>query len=87
MLSRIRELCIALSMFDLLWQPCPDCGASVPREELDEHVCDEGQRIRYELFNVRLEVDRFDRELTGWLATSEGRFAVFCAERERRRAA
>lgn len=75
------------TVFDLLWQPCPDCGASVPREELDEHVCDEGQRIRYELFKIRLEVDRFDRELTGWLATSEGRFAVFCAERERRPAA
>jgi hypothetical protein len=27
---------------------------------------------------------RFDCELTAWLASSAGRFAVFCAERERR---
>ena len=72
------------TMFDLLWQACPDCGASVPRDDLDGHVCDEEQRIRYELFKIRLEVDCFDRELKGWLATPEGRFAVFYAERERR---
>lgn len=75
------------TMFDLLWQPCPDCGASAPQNELDGHVCDEGQRVRYELFKIRLEVDRFDRELTGWLATAEGRFAFFYADRERRLAA
>ncbi|HET8874052.1 MAG TPA: hypothetical protein VFM83_10225 [Gaiellaceae bacterium] len=54
---------------------------------MDAHLCDEGQRTRYELFKIRLEIDRFDRELTGWLASSEGRFAVFYAERERRVAA
>jgi hypothetical protein len=74
-------------MFGPLSQPCRDCGASIPREELEGHVCDEGQRTRYELFKIRLEIDRFDRELTGWLASSAGRFAVFYAERERRLAA
>jgi hypothetical protein len=74
-------------MFDPLFQPCRECGASVPREELDGHVSEEGQRTRYELFMIRLEIDRFDRELTGWLASSAGRFAVFYAERERRLAA
>ncbi|HZB35981.1 MAG TPA: hypothetical protein VE440_07920 [Gaiellaceae bacterium] len=67
--------------------PCPDCGASVPREAEAKHVCDEAQRTSYELFQVRLEADRFDTELTRWLASANGRFAVFYAERQRRRAA
>jgi hypothetical protein len=67
--------------------PCPDCGASVPREAEPKHVCDEAQRASYELFQVRLEADRFDTELTCWLASPNGRFAVFYAERQRRHAA
>ena len=65
--------------------PCPACGASVPREA--EHVCDEAQRSSYQLFQARLEADRFDTELTSWLASPNGRFAVFYAERQRRHAA
>lgn len=67
--------------------PCPDCGASVRRGGTEQHVCDETQRKTYELFQARLEADRFDSELTTWLDTPSGRFAVFYAERERRRAA
>jgi hypothetical protein len=66
--------------------PCSDCGASVPRNHREQHVCDPEQRARYELFQVRLEVERFDGELTSWLRTPEGRFAIFYAERERRAA-
>jgi hypothetical protein len=39
------------------------------------------------VLQVRIEADRFDRELTSWLATATGRFAVYYAERQRRRAA
>jgi hypothetical protein len=67
--------------------PCPACGASVPREATEEHVCDEVQRRTYELFQVRIEADRFDTELATWLGSPHGRFSVFYAERERRRAA
>jgi hypothetical protein len=67
--------------------PCPDCGASVAREAVGQHVCDKVQRATYELFQLRLETDRFDTELTSWLETPRGRFAVYYAERERRRAA
>ncbi len=66
--------------------PCPSCGASVGREELSDHVCDDEQRTRYERFQVRVEAERFDTELTSWLGTPEGRFAVFYAERQRRAA-
>ena len=67
--------------------PCPDCGASVLRAAEAKHVCDEAQRTSYELFQVRLEAERFDTELTRWLASPNGRFAVFYAARQRRRAA
>jgi hypothetical protein len=65
--------------------PCPDCGASVPRATPEGHVCDEARRRCYELFQVRLEAEEFDSELTRWLASPSGRFAIYYAERERRR--
>jgi hypothetical protein len=68
------------------YMPCPDCGASVPREEQGKHACETEQRTRFELFQVRLEVERFDGELASWLASPSGRFAVFYAERQRRAA-
>jgi hypothetical protein len=69
------------------FRPCAACGASVAREEQAEHVCDPEQRARYESFQVRLELERFEGELTTWLRTPAGRFATFYAERERRQAA
>jgi hypothetical protein len=66
--------------------PCPSCGASVRRDELTGHVCDDEQRTRYERFQVRVEAERFDGELSTWLESPAGRFAVFYAERERRAA-
>jgi hypothetical protein len=69
------------------FMPCRTCGASVAREQQAEHVCDPEQRARYESFQVRLEVERFDGELNTWLRTPAGRFAIFYAERDRRQAA
>jgi hypothetical protein len=66
--------------------PCPGCGATVEREDLSDHVCDDEQRTRYERFQVRVEAERFDTELTDWLRTPDGRFEVFYAERQRRAA-
>jgi len=66
--------------------PCHSCGASVARDSVAHHHCDEEQRARYERFQARVEVDRFDAELTTWLASPAGRFEVFYAERERRAA-
>jgi hypothetical protein len=58
----------------------------VARTRQDEHVCDEAQRTSYELLHIRTETDRFDTELTSWLASPRGRFAVY-AGAQRRRAA
>jgi hypothetical protein len=65
------------------YMPCPECGASVPAEKHAEHACDPDQRSRYESFRVKLEIERFDGELTTWLCTPAGRFAIFYAERQR----
>jgi hypothetical protein len=69
------------------FMPCPHCGASVARALRDGHVCDEAERTSYELFQIQSEADRFDTELTSWLASPHGRFAVYYAEHQRRRAA
>ena len=69
------------------FMPCPVCGASVARASQAEHTCDETQRTSYEVLQIRIETDRFDHELTSWLATPAGRFAVYYAELQRRRAA
>lgn len=66
--------------------PCPYCGASVARSQREEHVCIEAQRSSYRLLQARVEADRFDGELTRWLASPAGRFAVYYAERQRRAA-
>jgi hypothetical protein len=63
--------------------PCPECGASIPRGERDNHACDEAQRIRHELFQLRAEVNRFEGDFAAWLKTNAGRFAVFYAAWQR----
>ena len=63
--------------------PCPDCGASVSAGERDEHVCDPGRLLDYRMLHLRDEVEAFDSELRGFLESPHGRFAQWCAERER----
>lgn len=50
-----------------------------------DHVCDSERLLAFQNFRVRQEVARFDTQLGAWLATPEGRFAVWLAERQRRR--
>ncbi len=70
------------------FMPCEDCGASVPRAERATHACDEKRRLEYETFRlVNSEVASFEEELAFYLATPEGRFHAWYAERQRRRAA
>jgi hypothetical protein len=68
------------------YMPCPDCGESVARAERDDHVCTDAQRTTYARRVARIEAERFDGELTRWLSSPAGRFAVFYAERQRRAA-
>jgi hypothetical protein len=66
------------------FMPCVRCGATVDTRLVDEHACDEEQRLDYLLFGVRDEVARFDAELGGWLESPAGRFERFYAQRARR---
>ena len=65
--------------------PCADCGASLPRDEREAHVCAEEDRTRYQAFQLRGEIDRFEEEFRAYLETPEGLFAEWDAERRRRR--
>ncbi len=65
--------------------PCERCGASLERERVHEHFCDEGRWLDYELFQRREDIERFEDELDLWLESPAGRFERFYAERERRR--
>lgn len=69
------------------YMPCERCGMSLSPAERETHTCDAQRRARFEAFQVRHELARFDRELGGFLRSPAGRFAVYCAERDRRRGA
>jgi hypothetical protein len=71
--------------FDPPHMPCEECGASVARDERDEHVCDEARRLDYVMFRLRDEVEGFDEALRAYLRSPHGRFDAWLAERERRR--
>jgi hypothetical protein len=64
--------------------PCPDCGASVDRND-PAHECDPERRLDFVLFRLRDEIAAFAAELAKYLGTPHGRFEVYYAERERRR--
>ena len=63
--------------------PCADCGASVARSERGAHICAAEDRARYQTFQLRDEIDRFEDELQAYLESPEGLFAEWDAERRR----
>jgi hypothetical protein len=65
--------------------PCPECGASVAVAERESHACDPSRLLEYRMFQLREEVAGFEDGLRGFLASPQGRFAQWLAERERRR--
>ena len=65
------------------YMPCAECGASVPRDQTERHVCGDERRLDYELIQLRAEVDAFDQQLAGYLQTLQGRFEVWYAANRR----
>jgi hypothetical protein len=63
--------------------PCAECGASVPRGEQESHRCEPQRRLDYAMFQLRAEVDAFDRSLGEYLDSPQGRFEQWVAERRR----
>ncbi len=62
--------------------PCAECGHSVARGQ-EPHVCDRERPLDYVVFQLRDEIAEFDRQLSTWLASPAGRFAVWLAVRDR----
>jgi hypothetical protein len=65
------------------FMPCEECGESVARAEREQHACSPERKLDYELFQLRSELAEFDAELSAYLASPQGRFDVFYAERRR----
>jgi hypothetical protein len=65
--------------------PCPDCGASLAREESEGHECERERWLDYQMFRLRHEVEGLDADIAAYLSSARGRFEAWYAERERRR--
>jgi hypothetical protein len=63
--------------------PCGECGASVAAAETDSHVCDRERVLDFRMFHLRDEIASFDDAVRRFLESPKGRFAQWCAERER----
>ena len=66
------------------FMPCSECGAAVERSSKDEHVCDHGRLVDYEMFKLRGEVAAVEGEFGAYLDSRRGRFELWWAERQRR---
>jgi hypothetical protein len=64
--------------------PCPSCGASVALAALGAHACETERLLDFLIFQLRDEIDAFEDQLSAWLRTARGRFAVWLAEHDRR---
>ena len=64
---------------------CDACGTLLSRAGHEAHFCDDARRARFEAFQARQELARFDRQFAAFLHSPAGRFAVYYADRERRR--
>jgi hypothetical protein len=66
---------------------CPGCGAEVPARALSVHVCDWWRWLDHQVELRKDELERFEGELTTYLESTQGRFDLWYAERQRLRAA
>lgn len=68
------------------YRSCPDCGVAVQAARLaaDKHDCPTDRYVDHQVLKVRSDLDRFEQDLSRWLRTPQGRFAVFCARRSAR---
>jgi hypothetical protein len=86
-----REICAVAraaqtAMYQSRFMPCPDCGASLDQDERDDHICERERWLDYQIFQLRDEIAGLNGELAVYLASLPGKFEVWYAERERKRA-
>lgn len=72
-------------MFPSRFMPCPDCGGSVDRVDVDPHTCDPARLADYQLFTMRDEIAELELRFRQYVDTREGRFETWVASRTVRR--
>ena len=74
-------------MFHAFFRPahrrCSDCGATVNDAAFGEHVCDPEQWLDHQMVILQDDVAALTDEIHAYLASPEGRFDVWWAERGR----
>lgn len=65
------------------FMPCPECGASIARDQSELHVCDGERRLDYAVLQLRGELEQFDLQFTAFLRTPQGRFEAWYAAQRR----
>jgi hypothetical protein len=63
--------------------PCDLCGASVATCAAHVHRCNPERRLDFAMFGLRGEIESFEEDFAGWLATPRGRFELYYAARDR----
>jgi hypothetical protein len=66
---------------------CCGCGVALAQTDMFEHVCDEDQRVRFQLFLLEEGIASLERDVSAYLSSTAGRFELWYAERERLRRA
>jgi hypothetical protein len=69
-------------LFASRYLPCPDCGASIDRAEVEAHRCDQERLVDFTMFGLRHEVDELEQRFQQHLESSRGRFEVWLAARD-----
>ncbi len=65
--------------------PCGECGASVARADTSGHVCERERWLDYQALVQSGGSEQLSQDMDAYFESAEGRFAVWYAERERRR--
>jgi hypothetical protein len=77
------ELAVFPSLPQPRYMPCPECGASVAREERDWHACDDEQWLDYQMFQLQDEIAGLQWGIASYFDSPQGRFELWYAARER----
>ena len=72
-------------MFPSRYMPCPDCGASLERDERRRHSCERERSLDYQMFQLRGQVEGLELAIDAYLNSPAGRFEGWYAQRERKR--
>jgi hypothetical protein len=69
-------------VFPSRFMPCTECGASVARDEAEQHRCDPERLLDFVMFGLRDEIAAFEPRLSAFLDSPQGQFHRWLAARE-----